>query len=158
MYGSGDQGRDFTLPKNLFIVGTMNTADRSIALVDAAMRRRFAFLSLHPNDEHLRGVLRGWLQREDLPSEPADLLDVLNARIPDRDFCVGPSYLMQPDVATEGGLDRIWRTSILPQLEELHYGDDVDVARRYGLSALRTSTACATAEPEQTPSPVAEST
>ncbi|MBK7622392.1 MAG: AAA family ATPase [Kineosporiaceae bacterium] len=158
MYGSGDQGRDFTLPKNLFIVGTMNTADRSIALVDAAMRRRFAFLSLHPNDEHLRGVLRGWLEREDLATEPADLLDVLNDRIPDRDFCVGPSYLMRPEVATEGGLDRIWRTSILPQLEELHYGDDVDVARRYGLSALRTSIARATAEPEQTPSPVAEPT
>jgi 5-methylcytosine-specific restriction protein B len=139
MYGSGDAGRDFTLPKNLYIVGTMNTADRSIALVDAAMRRRFAFLSLHPQDAHLHGVLRGWLELRGLPTQAADLLDALNARIPDRDFAVGPSYLMNPDVATDAGLDRIWRTSILPLLEELHYGDEVDVSRRYGLPALRPS-------------------
>jgi 5-methylcytosine-specific restriction protein B len=153
MYGSGDQGRDFTLPKNLFIIGTMNTADRSIALVDAAMRRRFAFLSLHPQDTHLCGVLRGWLAREGLPTESADLLDALNARIPDRDVAVGPSYFMRPEVGTDTGLDRIWRTSILPLLEELHYGDEVDVSRRYGLTELRTSI---TRSAAATSAPVAE--
>ncbi|MCK6211339.1 AAA family ATPase, partial [Georgenia sp. EYE_87] len=141
MYGSGDEGRDFSLPKNVYIIGTMNTADRSIALVDAAMRRRFAFLSLHPDDPHLRGMLRTWLGRHGLPTLAADLLDVLNARIPDKDFKIGPAYLMKPDeVASDAGLDRIWRTSILPLLEELHYGDDgMDVQRTYGLPALRAA-------------------
>ncbi|MGQ0467693.1 MAG: AAA family ATPase [Sporichthyaceae bacterium] len=138
MYSSGDEGRDFTLPPNVYLIGTMNTADRSIALVDAAMRRRFAFLSLHPDDAHLRGVLRGWLAREDLPALPADLLDELNSRVPDRDFKIGPSYLMRREAGTDVGLDRIWRTSILPLLEELHYGEaGFDVAARYGLPALR---------------------
>ena len=137
MYASGDEGRDFTLPKNVFVIGTMNTADRSIALVDSAMRRRFAFLSLHPDDAHLRRVLRLWLEREGLPEQPAALLDELNRRIPDKDFKVGPSYLMRSEVATYEGLDRIWRTSILPLLEELHYGDEsVDIERRYGLPGL----------------------
>jgi 5-methylcytosine-specific restriction protein B len=139
MYGSGDEGQEFSLPKNVYLVGTMNTADRSIALVDAAMRRRFAFLSLHPDDAHLRGVLRAWLQREGLPTVAADLLEALNARISDRDFKVGPSYLRRRhEVGTDAGLDRIWRTAILPLLEELHYGDPtVDVPRQYGLPTLR---------------------
>lgn len=142
MYASGDEGRDFSLPKNVYVIGTMNTADRSIALVDAAMRRRFAFLSLHPDDEHMAGVLRDWLARETLPSDPADILDELNRRIPDKDFKIGPSYLMRDDVATDDGLDRIWRTQILPLLEEFHYGDpSATVPKRYGLASLRAAIA-----------------
>ena len=53
------------------------------------------------------------------------------------DFAIGPSYLMRPTVYADGGLERAWRTSILPLLEELHYGDSVDVPGRYGLAALR---------------------
>lgn len=136
MYGSADEGRDFTLPKNVYLVGTMNAADRSISSIDAAMRRRFAFLSLHPDDAHLRGVLRDWLRREGHPTLGADLLDLLNERVPDRDAKIGPSYLMNDTAAHEGGLRRIWRTSILPLLEELHVGDGTDVERRYGVTAL----------------------
>ncbi|QKW32872.1 DUF4357 domain-containing protein [Actinomadura sp. NAK00032] len=130
---------DFALPPNLFVIGTMNTADRSIALVDAAMRRRFAFVELSPRTEPTKGVLRRWLATKERDTEPADLLDELNRRIPDPDFQIGPSYLMKPGVYREGGLERTWRTKILPLLEEYHYGEDVRVEQRYGLTSLRES-------------------
>ncbi|MEU6300166.1 DUF4357 domain-containing protein [Streptomyces erythrochromogenes] len=132
-------GDDFALPPNLFVIGTMNTADRSIALVDAAMRRRFAFVELSPRTEPTSGLLRRWLARAGRGSEPARLLDALNARIDDADFRIGPSYLMKKGVYREGGLERTWRTKILPLLEEHHYGEGVDVEKRYGLAALRES-------------------
>ena len=77
----------FELPDNLFIIGTMNTSDRSIALLDAAMRRRFAFRELHPAHEPVAGVLSGWLdahQHNQLGQEPAALLKQLNKKIKDR--------------------------------------------------------------------------
>ncbi|MGN9893388.1 DUF4357 domain-containing protein [Micromonospora sp. L31] len=140
-------GDDFALPPNVFVIGTMNTADRSIALVDAAMRRRFAFVELSPRTEPTIGLLRRWLTREGRDDEPAELLDALNSRIGDPDFRVGPSYLMKKGVYRDGGLERTWRTKILPLLEEYHYGEDVDVERRYGLRSLRAAIA---------PSPVAD--
>jgi 5-methylcytosine-specific restriction protein B len=130
-------GDDFALPPNLFVIGTMNTADRSIALVDAAMRRRFAFVELSPRAEPTAGLLARWLKRERRDLEPAHLLDALNARIDDADFAIGPSYLMRPGVYRDGGLERTWRTKILPLLEEYHYGEGLDVAARYGLDSLR---------------------
>ncbi|MBY8855413.1 DUF4357 domain-containing protein [Nocardia sp. CA2R105] len=132
-------GNDFALPSNLFVIGTMNTADRSIALVDAAMRRRFAFVELSTRAEPTRGLLRRWLAREDHDTEPADLLDALNSRIDDPDFLIGPSYLMKKGVYRDGGLERTWRTKILPLLEEHHYGEGLNVGQRYGLPALRTA-------------------
>ncbi|MFJ3217558.1 DUF4357 domain-containing protein [Kitasatospora sp. NPDC086801] len=134
-------GDDFALPPNLFIIGTMNTADRSIALVDAAMRRRFAFVELSPRTEPTSGLLRRWLAAQERDSEHADLLDALNARIDDVDFRIGPSYLMKPGVYRDGGLDRTWRTKILPLLEEHHYGEGVDIEKRYGLEALQAEVA-----------------
>ncbi|MFJ6379300.1 DUF4357 domain-containing protein [Kitasatospora sp. NPDC092039] len=132
-------GDDFALPPNLFVIGTMNTADRSIALVDAAMRRRFAFVELSPRVEPTRGLLRRWLRAVGKDDEPADLLDALNARVDDSEFMFGPSYLMKKGVHREGGLERTWRTKILPLLEEHHYGEGVDVEARYGLETLRAA-------------------
>ncbi len=137
LYGTdGDAG--FDLPRNLVIIGTMNTADRSIALVDTAMRRRFWFTELHPSSAPVSSVLRKWLERHDLPETPALLLDALNDRIDDRDFRIGPSYLMRTSIhSSPTGLDRVWRHQILPLLEEHHYGDGTDVEARYGLVSLR---------------------
>ncbi|NEA24766.1 AAA family ATPase [Actinomadura bangladeshensis] len=136
LYGTEDD-QGFTLPRNVIIIGTMNTADRSIALVDAAMRRRFWFAELHPDEPPTNEILLRWLRKEGLGDEPARLLAELNGRIEDRDFKIGPSYLMRESAATEAGLARIWRTQILPLLEEHHYGDGTDVQARYGLDALR---------------------
>jgi 5-methylcytosine-specific restriction protein B len=138
-------GDDFGLPPNLFIIGTMNTADRSIALVDAAMRRRFAFIELSPAEEPTKGLLHRWLARDGRDAEPALLLDALNACIDDPDFKIGPSYLMKPGVYRDGGLERTWRTKILPLLEEHHYGEGIEVNRRYGLAALRRAISASTA-------------
>ncbi len=114
-------------PENVFIIGTMNTADRSIALVDAAMRRRFAFVPLHPSEPPTSGVLRRWLAASELDVGIADLLEELNRRIEDPDFKIGPSYFMRKGVHEQGGLERAWRTAILPLLEEHHYGKGTDV-------------------------------
>jgi 5-methylcytosine-specific restriction protein B len=131
--------KPYTLPGNLFLIGTMNTADRSIALVDAAMRRRFAFVELHPDDEPVHGLLRRWLAGGRKDAARADLLDALNARIEDRDFKIGPSYLMKADAERDGGLDRVWRYSIVPLLVEHHYGrlSPSQVEAKYGLTALQ---------------------
>lgn len=127
---------EFRLPPNVFLLGTMNTADRSIALVDAAMRRRFAWQGLFPGEPPVSGMLRGWLAHHRLSSRPADLLDELNRRVADRDAAIGPSYLMTPTAATDAGLRRIWKHQILPLLEERHIGDGIDVTATYSLDAL----------------------
>ena len=127
----------FSLPRNLFIIGTMNTADRSIALVDAAMRRRFYFQKLFPTEAPIEGILGRWLDRKNLSAEPADLLKALNDAIGDPDFAVGPSYLMNHRVAEDAGLERIWRTAILPLLEEHFFGEGRDIEAEFGLKALR---------------------
>lgn len=144
-----DSSKQFTLPPNVYIIGTMNTADRSIALVDAAMRRRFAFLEMHPDSPPVQGVLRDWLAANELPGESAELLDALNARIPHRDFAIGPSYFMRDWIYSEdGGLDEVWETDLLPLLEEHHAGEDLDVRALYGLAVLRRAIGSAQDEHE----------
>jgi 5-methylcytosine-specific restriction protein B len=134
LYSSDEEG--FTLPTNLYLIGTMNTADRSIALIDSAMRRRFAFLPLDPRSEPTRSLLTRWLDREGLPPTAARLLDLLNDRITDPDFRIGPSYFMTTTDHSPERLDRVWRTSILPLLEEHHYGEWDQVAGRYKFATL----------------------
>ncbi|MFF0531102.1 McrB family protein [Nocardia amikacinitolerans] len=131
---------DFRLPPNLYVIGTMNTADRSIALVDSAMRRRFSWQGLFPGEPPVADMLRRWLHAHGLPADRADLLDALNARVADRDSAIGPSYLMNPRAGTDAGLARIWKHHIMPLLEERHIGDNVDLHALYGLDALRNRT------------------
>ena len=128
----------FSLPRNLYVIGTMNTADRSIALVDAAIRRRFHFVEFSPNRPPIDRLLRMWLELEQLPAEPADLLTELNRRLDDDDYAIGPSYLMDPRVATERGLEQIWNHGILPLLEEHFYGRP-DAIGRFRLDSLRSA-------------------
>lgn len=149
----GDEGAAFSLPSNVFFIGTMNTADRSIALLDAAMRRRFAFVELHPDEEPTSGLLPRWLARHDLPPESAALLAVLNAAVSDRDAKIGPSYLMPGDRdLSEARLAQIWKHEVLPLLEESHYGDGRDIPKEFGLDALRRRIARADETIEKSPS------
>ena len=130
---------EFRLPANLFIVGTMNTSDRSIALLDAAMRRRFAFVELHPDRQPVRGVLPAWLAAQGMSGEPALLLAELNSLIPDSAYRIGPSYLMPEDRdLSETRLRAIWKHELMPLLEEVHYGEKDTVGARFGLDALRS--------------------
>jgi len=132
---------DFILPENLFIIGTMNTADRSIARIDTAMRRRFAFIELDPRIPPVQGLLTRWLASRNLPNEGALLLDLLNSRLADADAAIGPSYLMKDSIyRREDGLDQVWQYEIMPLLEDLFYGQR-DLTEMYGLDSLRKAIA-----------------
>ena len=121
----------------------MNTADRSIALLDAAMRRRFSFVELHPDEPPVKDMLRAWLTANEQSPERALLLDVLNTAIEDqdRDLRIGPSYLMRPEAATDDGLRRVWKHDIMPLLEEHYYGrlTRAEIHARFGLDAVRAA-------------------
>ena len=112
----------FSLPSNLYIIGTMNTADRSIALVDLALRRRFYFVEFHADDEPVKGVLRRWL-RENAPDEMmwvADVVERANATQQlkeDRHAAIGPSYFMKKHLDQEM-VERVCKHSVLPYIEE----------------------------------------
>lgn len=132
---------DFTLPSNLYIIATMNSADRSIAVVDAAMRRRFAFVSLEPGREPTRSLLASWCAREKVSEEIPRLWSSLNAKIAERDkgAVVGPSYFMREGIDAPGVLERVWEFEILPQVRESFFGADEWIDREFTLSALRSS-------------------
>ena len=118
-----DAGERFALPDNLYLIGTMNTADRSIALVDLALRRRFHFVEFHPDKPPVRGLLRRWL-REHAPDMTwvAEVVDRANAKLDDRQAAIGPSYFMKPDLGKEM-VDLIWEHNVLPYVEERFYGE-----------------------------------
>ena len=124
----------FSLPENLFIIGTMNTADRSIALLDAAMRRRFVFLSMDSSEAALQPVLASWSLANGLSPAIATLRDKLNKTMVDQGLepalCFGPSYFMRTTLNDPAALRRLWRRELLPMLREHHYGQD-DALRPY---------------------------
>ena len=135
-----DNEKDFSLPENLYIIGTMNTADRSIALVDLALRRRFYFIEFHPDNEPVKSVLRKWLrkmERQDAHSMEwvADIVDKANELLKDdRHAAIGPSYFMKNDLTKED-VRRIWQHSVLPYIEERLFGD-VDRVKQFRLKTL----------------------
>lgn len=114
----------FSVPRNVFLIGTMNTADRSISLLDAALRRRFGFVEMMPDgkvlkDSAVSGIpLRAWF-------------DALNTRIREhvgrdaRNLQIGHSYLMQGGSPLKdfASLKRAFRDDIIPLLEEYCYED-----------------------------------
>lgn len=129
----------FELPSNLLIIATMNTADRSIALIDAAMRRRFHFRPFFPGDEPVVSILRTWLDRNGFPSDAADLLDKVNEELTKdlgRDLQLGPSHFMRRDIGERDVLPRIWRANVEPFIED-HLFDQPEAIGRYRWEQVR---------------------
>ena len=118
-------GIRLTVPTNLVLLGTMNTADRSIALLDAALRRRFAFVEILPRPELLEGAL---VETDEAVLRLDDLLRCLNIAISEQigpGYQVGHSYFLRvARVAVEerlAVLDLVWNAQVLPLLEEIFY-------------------------------------
>ena len=130
----------FSLPSNLYIIGTMNTADRSIALVDLALRRRFYFVEFHPDDEPVKGVLRRWLKANNMADMEwvAKVVERANELLKDdRHAAIGPSYFMKEDL-DDDKVERIWKHSVLPYIEERRFGGD-EVSDDFDLEKLKGS-------------------
>ena len=136
MYQKEDEST-FTMPDNLYIVGTMNTADRSIALVDLALRRRFSFVDFSTNEEPVEGLLRRWLSANDLGDMDwvADIVERANAKLDDHHAAVGPSYFMRTDL-DDAAVERIWKHNVLPYIEEHLFGER-DRLSEFALDKLR---------------------
>ncbi len=118
----------FCVPANLAIIGTMNTADRSIALLDIALRRRFAFLELLPQPELLDSIIISVAEED--PLNLGNCLRALNKRIFElrgKDYQIGHSYflpirdILQNDDKL-GCLDDIWNYQVMALLKEYFYG------------------------------------
>jgi 5-methylcytosine-specific restriction enzyme B len=113
----------FSLPENLWIIATMNTADRTIALLDAALRRRFHFVPFFPDQPPIEGLLRRWVRRHKPELEwVADAVDYANGRLPDRDLAIGPSHFLRDDL-DDAWVELIWSHSIEPYIQEHFYGE-----------------------------------
>jgi 5-methylcytosine-specific restriction protein B len=112
--------KDFGVPDNVYVIGTMNTADRSIAAMDTALRRRFDFIEILPDPELLRGIT---VDRIDI----AKMLNTINQRITvllDREHTIGHSYLLPlKDEPSIENLAEIFEKKIIPLLQEYFYDD-----------------------------------
>lgn len=111
----------FSVPANVYIVGTMNTADRSIAMMDTALRRRFRFIEMMPAPDVLKDIKVGNI---DIPA----ILEAINERITylfDREHTIGHAFFtgLRGDNATIENLGRIFEKSIIPLLQEYFYED-----------------------------------
>ena len=130
-------GEPFSLPANLMFIGTMNTADRSIALVDAALRRRFHFVPFFPDSGPMAGLLGRWLAEMGESVWVGQLVDAVNAELKDvlegSHLLLGPSHFMKNYGSTtaeqQERLRRIWKYNIEPFIEDQFFGDPERIQR-----------------------------
>lgn len=122
----------FELSKDIWFIGTMNTADRSIALVDAALRRRFHFVPFFPNHGPMAALLDRWLKREGEPAWVGELVaqvnDELEQELGGPHLQLGPSHFMKRDLDKDA-LRRIWEYDIEPFIEDQFFGDAARIDR-----------------------------
>ena len=117
----------FGVPNNVYILGTMNTADRSIAIMDTALRRRFSFVEMLPDSAVLRQFGNPTVFDNGISVNIADMLDIINDRITflyDREHTIGHAFFMPlKDSPTVDTLAQIFEKSIIPLLQEYFYED-----------------------------------
>ena len=121
-------GLPFAVPKNLYIIGMMNTADRSLAMIDYALRRRFSFFNLEPGFDS-----EGFISyQERLNSETLNELisrikelnyEIANDKTLGKGFCIGHSYFCSRDICTDEWLRSVVEYDILPMLSEYWFDD-----------------------------------
>lgn len=110
---------EFGVPENLFIVGTMNSVDRSVALVDMALRRRFEFKSVRPNKDQIKdGTVHGVNLRGVFTKLNQKISVILGS-----EYQIGHSYFMNENVSTKENLKLTWFSKILPLLQEYLFDD-----------------------------------
>lgn len=137
-------GLPFSVPSNVYIIGTMNTADRSIALLDTALRRRFSFVEMMPDTEVLKDIKIEVLEMPDTVDKKAGkstidiqkLLEIINQRIEvlyDREHTIGHAYFCGlKKTATLDGLKNVFKKSVLPLLQEYFFDDYEKIAMVLG--------------------------
>lgn len=109
-------GGTLTVPKSVYFLGTMNTADRSIALVDHALRRRFAYLRLGPRYD----VLQKWLGEKGLRHDGLiSVLKHVNASLNDPGYEVGVSFFLRDDLPDT--IEAVWCEEVIPYIEEFFF-------------------------------------
>lgn len=122
-------GERFSVPKNVYILGTMNTADRSIALIDTALRRRFKFIEMRPEAKVLTEMGVGTLEVDGVELNVAKMLDIMNERIEylyDREHTIGHAFFtkLKDDCCIET-LAKIFENEIIPLLQE-YFNEDYE--------------------------------
>lgn len=128
-------GLSFSVPKNLYIIGMMNTADRSLAMIDYALRRRFSFFEVEPGFDsegfiHYQNGLNNETLNE-LVSKVKDLnREITSDKSLGKGFCIGHSYFCGRDICTDEWLHSIVDYDILPMLSE-YWFDDANKLQRW---------------------------
>ena len=137
-------GLPFSVPSNVYIIGTMNTADRSIALLDTALRRRFSFVEMMPDTEVLKDIKIEVPEMPDTVDKKAGkstidiqkLLEIINQRIEvlyDREHTIGHAYFCGlKKTATLDGLKNVFKKSVRPLLQEYFFDDYEKIAMVLG--------------------------
>ena len=125
----------FEIPGNVYIIGTMNTADRSIALVDFALRRRFAFLGLEPDWTVLR---RNFTASGVDADTLVEVLDDVNEEIGNQNYEVGHTYFIGDSVQRRADVRNVWELEIVPYLEE-YFVDQQDKVEQFEWDSITDS-------------------
>jgi len=131
--------KPFTMPENLYIMATMNTADRSISALDSALRRRFYFRDLYPGEEPVAGVLESFLEnRVPKMTWVARMLESVNAKL-EREVRIGPSHFLREDL-DDRWVRLAWNHAVIPTLRE-HFYDQPQQLDQFTYENLKAGSA-----------------